>query len=233
VDGETLITLAQEGSMEQLAKCGLKMIKNQLKLKKLVQRLCPSPAPTVSTPVPGPVQVPSPTGSQLLQDRKLTQKEIATLPPEEKQTYLIKRNRVLAAVKREWPGNDAPIFRGNKENMEKLDKLVQTLAGDCQYKPPSMTWVIFGLKAIRRHCLDAINERRRQLSSGYDYMKPPAKKAKSEDGSAGSAAVTAATSIAGSSAAALQEDRETDIDQSTSQDSDMTGIIYQCRHHQI
>ena len=41
---------------------------------------------------------------------------------------------MLAAVKREWPGNDAPIFRGNKANMEKLDKLVQTLTSDCQYR---------------------------------------------------------------------------------------------------
>ena len=78
---------------------------------------------------------------------------------------------MLAAVKKEWPGNAAPIFRGNRENMLLLEKLADSLERDCQFKPTSVNGVIFGPKAIKQHCLDAINEKRRRLNSGHDYAK--------------------------------------------------------------
>ena len=86
VDGETLILLAQGGTMEQLGKCGLKSIKDQLKLKMIVKQLLPPP-PTVDKTSATPAVV----GPQVqLQDRKLTLKEAALLSPEEKQMYLIR-----------------------------------------------------------------------------------------------------------------------------------------------
>ena len=42
VDGETMIMLAQEGTMQQMVKCGLKTIKDQMKLKKVVRHAAAS-----------------------------------------------------------------------------------------------------------------------------------------------------------------------------------------------
>ena len=83
VDGETLQMPAVQGNIEQLRECGMLTIKQQLQLKKFVQSLDPTPTPDPS---------PSTTTSShtQLQDRKLTKKELARLPLEEKQTYLIK-----------------------------------------------------------------------------------------------------------------------------------------------
>ena len=73
---------------------------------------------------------------------------------------------MLAAVKEEWPGNAAPIFRGNRETMLLLEKLAESLECDCQFKPTSVNGVINGPKAIKQHCLDAINK-----AKGHDYTK--------------------------------------------------------------
>lgn len=88
VDGETLILLAQEGTMEQLGKCGLKSIKDQLKLKKIVKQLLPPPPAVDKTSATLTPAVVDPHVQ--LQDRKLTLKEAALLSPEEKQMYLIR-----------------------------------------------------------------------------------------------------------------------------------------------
>ena len=48
---------------------------------------------------------------------------------------------MLAVVKKEWPGNAAPVVRGNKENMVCLDKLVEALT-DCHYKPATISGVM-------------------------------------------------------------------------------------------
>ena len=83
--------------------------------------------------------------------------------------FLFRRNRVQAAVAREWPGNTAPVLKGNKENLAKLDHLVNTLMVDCAYKIPSLAEAYFGPKAIKSHALAVLNERRRQIHSGHDY----------------------------------------------------------------
>lgn len=63
-----------------------------------------------------------------------------------------------------WPGNDLPIFRGNKENMNKLDDLVKELVPTCSSK-------FFAEASIRQHIIDTLAERRRQVKKGYDYSK--------------------------------------------------------------
>jgi len=83
VDRETLQMPAVQGSIEQLRECGLLTIKQQMQLKKFVQSLDPTP-----THDPSPSSTTS--SHTQLQDRKLTKKELARLPLEEKQTYLIK-----------------------------------------------------------------------------------------------------------------------------------------------
>ena len=81
MDGETLVMLADQGSVEQLRECGLPTIKHQMKLKKFLQSI--NPPAFLPTPVTTPT-------TPCTQDRKLTKAELSKLPPEEKQTYLIK-----------------------------------------------------------------------------------------------------------------------------------------------
>ena len=83
------------------------------------------------------------------------------------------RNRVHAATCSMWPGNELPIFKGEKgkENTKKLDDLVSKLLPDCHYGPTSLPGVVFGRSGIRQHVLDTLNERRRRVHSGHDYDK--------------------------------------------------------------
>lgn len=80
-----------------------------------------------------------------------------------------RRNRVNMAVKRQWPGNKLPTFKGQLGKPGELDELVAKLLPECTYSPPSLPGVVFGKKAIRQHILDSLNERRRMVHSGYDY----------------------------------------------------------------
>lgn len=80
VDGETLISLGTCATMEQLCACGLKTVKQQLKLKRLVQSAA---IPTSSNSVKPFKDVKEEKG------RKLTRKEMKCLPPEEKRVYLM------------------------------------------------------------------------------------------------------------------------------------------------
>ena len=73
--------------------------------------------------------------------------------------FLFRRNRVQAAVAREWPGNTAPVLKGNKENMAKLDHLVNTLIIDCTYNVPSLAEAYFGPKAIYKKPCSSSPER--------------------------------------------------------------------------
>ena len=61
-----------------------------------------------------------------------------------------------------WPGNDLPIFRENKDNMKKLDDLVQELIPSCSSK-------FFTEASFCQHIIDTLAERRRQVKKGYDY----------------------------------------------------------------
>ena len=86
VDGQTLISLETCASIEQLCSCGLKTVKQQLKLKRLVHDQ--STAVLVTT---------QPVSSILVKvkdvkeekARKLTREELKCLPPEEKRVYLM------------------------------------------------------------------------------------------------------------------------------------------------
>ena len=81
MDGETLISLGTCASIEQLCSCGLKNVKQQLKLKRLIhdQSALVTTQPVSSTSV----KVKEEKG------RKLTRKELKCLPPEEKRVYLM------------------------------------------------------------------------------------------------------------------------------------------------
>lgn len=63
-----------------------------------------------------------------------------------------------------WPGNDIPIFRGNKDNVAKLEDLVKELK-------PTIANRFFDEDAIRQHIIDSLSERRRQIIRGHDYTQ--------------------------------------------------------------
>ena len=73
-----------------------------------------------------------------------------------------RRNEVAAAARKLWPGNDVSTFCNNKENLKKIDKLVEKLEPDCAIP-------LLGKAAIRRHILDSLNEQRRSVKKGKDY----------------------------------------------------------------
>lgn len=57
-----------------------------------------------------------------------------------------------------------PFFRGNKENMKKLDDLVKELIPTCSSK-------FFTEASVHQHIIDTLAERRRQVQKGHDYSK--------------------------------------------------------------
>ena len=75
--------------------------------------------------------------------------------------FYIRRNKVSEEARKRWPGNDIPIFRNNKDNQAELDKLVDSLE-DCVLP-------YFNREQIRRHILDTLTERRRNIKRGYNY----------------------------------------------------------------
>ena len=74
-----------------------------------------------------------------------------------------------AAMKKQWPGNCLPVFKGKEAACKELKELVNKLLPDCSYCPPSLPMVEFGKSAIRQHILDSLTERRRRVHSGHDY----------------------------------------------------------------
>jgi len=52
-------------------------------------------------------------------------------------------------VAREWPGNATPVLKGSKENIARLDHLVDALMVDCTYNVPSLPEACFGPKAMK------------------------------------------------------------------------------------
>lgn len=145
-----------------------------MQLRKLLRFEFSPSTPSSSSEEP---HTPSRSGSE----GKLHRKQLGQLTPEDKRIYLmayvcacfiylstesqfpsLRRNRVAKAARLAWPGNDIPIFRGNKDNLKKLDNLVPELNPTCSSKH-------FQETAIRRHILDTLSERRRQIKRGYDY----------------------------------------------------------------
>lgn len=80
VDGSTLWMLGTSGSSEQLKRCGLKTLKEEMKLKRMILEMGTSSKPSQ--------QIVSSCASTA--DRKLKSSEMKQLVPEEKRTYLIK-----------------------------------------------------------------------------------------------------------------------------------------------
>ena len=83
--------------------------------------------------------------------------------------FTYRRKRVREAVKKVWPGNELPIFKGNPANLDRLNHLVDELEGECSFFPLSLPTVCFGRKGISRHALDCLNERRRLVRKGHNY----------------------------------------------------------------
>ena len=84
IDGETLVSLGTCATMEQLSACGLKGIKQQLKLKRLVA----SSQGAQGSQGAGTSHH-TYTDHDSERPRKLTRKELKLLPPEEKTVYLM------------------------------------------------------------------------------------------------------------------------------------------------
>ena len=76
-------------------------------------------------------------------------------------TYTSKRKNITPAAVDEWPGNNVPTFKNNSQASSKLDRLVQRLL------PESLPE--FNESTIRKHILDSLNERRRNIKKGYNY----------------------------------------------------------------
>ena len=73
-----------------------------------------------------------------------------------------RRKGIAVAAKDTWPRKNIPTFKNNKENQQKLSALVDKLLPECQ-----LPW--FGKEAIRKHILNTLTERRRNIKKGYDY----------------------------------------------------------------
>ncbi|KAL5503539.1 hypothetical protein EMCRGX_G010505 [Ephydatia muelleri] len=155
VDGETLELLAKCGTIEQYKACGLRYIKQQMQLKRLLN--------TDKRELEGSSSLEREMSSKKF-DRKLKLLELRTISPEDRRIYLMTRNKINKATKEVWSGNDVPKFRGNEEEMKKLDKLVSDLLPICSCK-------YFGPQSIRQHILDSLQERRRKIKNGHDYRK--------------------------------------------------------------
>lgn len=190
VDGETAILLARAGNSDHLQRCGLKKLKSELKFRSLFKFASSSSSNnTITDASITYATVTNTDASSTVADRKLTGKEIKSLTPEEKRTYLIRclynyachyhitfflrRNRVNDAAKSMWPGNKIPLFKGKGEearrNREVLSNLVAKLVPGCQFSSTSLPVCHFGSKGIQQHLLDTLNERRRRVHFGHDY----------------------------------------------------------------
>ncbi|XP_065892403.1 putative autophagy-related protein 11 [Dysidea avara] len=156
VDGETLKMLGEEGSMEQFKACGLSTVMEQLKVKRLLK-------PAAAADANVPVAQYSPMART---GYKLTKRELNDIPAKHKMVYLMMRNKVAKEARRVWPGNDIPLFRGNKENQAKLNALVEELEECC-------TTEFFTKDCIKQHIICTLSERRRHIKLGYDYVKSP------------------------------------------------------------
>ena len=85
MDGDTLLMLSTTGSIDQLRACGLKKVKQQMTLKKLLGSCCSSSVVISSSGGSTTSSVsmsPQPA-------KKLTKKELDALSPQDKSVYLM------------------------------------------------------------------------------------------------------------------------------------------------
>ena len=80
VDGETLLMLSSCATMEQLKACGLRTVKQQLLLRKLLSPVQHSVAAASSTPA----------GGTVASNSKLTISAMKAMSEEDRRLYLIK-----------------------------------------------------------------------------------------------------------------------------------------------
>ena len=74
-----------------------------------------------------------------------------------------RRNKVALAARTAWPGNNILTFKNNPVMLRKLEDLVVDLIPECSTP--------FWQKAIRKHAIDTLHERRHQITVGHDYEK--------------------------------------------------------------
>ena len=175
MDGETIQSLVQSGSMEQFKYCGFTKVRDQLKLRKLLTGDHePSPSSKSVASMANNITI------QVSSNGKLSLAEMKKLTPEEKSVYLIKyvvcflccikyklvhvyfnlhmhvyfrRNKVADAADQAWP-HEIPKFKNSDKNKEKLEKLVTRITPECSLP-------FFKARGIKQHILDHFNEKRR------------------------------------------------------------------------
>ncbi|KAL5487226.1 hypothetical protein EMCRGX_G019803 [Ephydatia muelleri] len=163
IDGETLLMLCKTGTTDQLKACGLETVKDQLKLKKLIQGSEKTSVVAVTEQVA--------CGTSCIElNRKLSLPELGKISPEDRRIYLMMRNKVRKAVYDTWKGNSIPLFKTDSAERQKLEELAATLIPTCKTK-------YFGERAIRQHIFDSLNEKKRRIRKGVDYTKPRIRKA--------------------------------------------------------
>ncbi|KAL5506628.1 hypothetical protein EMCRGX_G008324 [Ephydatia muelleri] len=163
IDGETLLMLCKTGTTDQLKACGLETVKDQLKLKKLIQGSEKTSVVAVTEQVA--------CGTSCIElNRKLSLPELGKISPEDRRIYHMMRNKVRKAVYDTWKGNSIPLFKTDSAERQKLEELAATLIPTCKTK-------YFGERAIRQHIFDSLNEKKRRIRKGVDYTKPRIRKA--------------------------------------------------------
>eukprot|EP00731_Ephydatia_muelleri_P005308 Em0002g1484a len=155
--------LCKTGTTDQLKACGLETVKDQLKLKKLIQGSEKTSVVAVTEQVA--------CGTSCIElNRKLSLPELGKISPEDRRIYLMMRNKVRKAVYDTWKGNSIPLFKTDSAERQKLEELAATLIPTCKTK-------YFGERAIRQHIFDSLNEKKRRIRKGVDYTKPRIRKA--------------------------------------------------------
>ena len=87
MDGDTLLMLSTNGSIEQLIACGLKTLKQQMTLKKLLGSCCSSSVVISSSGGSTPSLVSM--SPHVQPSKKLTKKDLDALSPQDKSVYLM------------------------------------------------------------------------------------------------------------------------------------------------
>lgn len=78
--------------------------------------------------------------------------------------YCNRRKKIRNAATEAWPGNSIPLFNKGSNASKILDSLVDKLctANCSEY---------FNKESIRKHVIDTLAERRRQIKKGHNYDK--------------------------------------------------------------
>eukprot|EP00731_Ephydatia_muelleri_P004054 Em0002g230a len=117
--------LCKTGTTDQLKACGLETVKDQLKLKKLIQGSEKTSVVAVTEQVA--------CGTSCIElNRKLSLPELGKISPEDRRIYHMMRNKVRKAVYDTWKGNSIPLFKTDSAERQKLEELAATLIPTCK-----------------------------------------------------------------------------------------------------